>query len=155
MARKPRRVLPRLRARFDRLRPAIQPGDRWELLVVCPRCQACARLVRSWVAEDAAGGSRMRDRLSCGRCGMVQDDPPRLRWWLRTPCCGHVLWATSIRHLELLAAFVAVPLRERLHHNWPDRELLATLPRWLILARHREEVLRGLERLRRMLPAEP
>ncbi len=86
---------------------------------------------------------------------MAQDDPPRLRWWLRTPCCGHVLWATCPQGLELLAAFVASPLRERLRHNWPDRELLAGLPRWLIVARHRDEVLRAIDRLKRMLPPAP
>ncbi len=140
---------PRFRQRFDRAPEPVQIGDRSVRLVVCPRCRGCARLV-----EIAAADGRRR-RVSCGACGAAQDDPPPLRWWLRIACCGHVLWATSADHLRFLAAYVASPLRERLRQHWPDRELLARLPRWLIAARNRDAVLRCIARLEQTLPAEP
>lgn len=71
--------------------------------------------------------------------------------WLRVACCGHTLWARSVRHLELLESYVAASLRERLHDNWPDREYLATLPNWLCLAKNRAAVLRGFVALRQRL----
>lgn len=73
---------------------------------------------------------------------------------LRTMCCGHVLWAHDAEHLQLLEDYVRSPLRERLRIRLGERALLARLPRWLIHARHRDEVLRALARLRRMLVAE-
>jgi hypothetical protein len=61
------------------------------------------------------------------------------------------LWARSARHLSLLADYVAAGLRERLHTNWPDKEYLATLPKWVCLAKNRAAVLRGLAALRERL----
>lgn len=132
--------------RFDRLAPPLRPGDRHERLVVCPRCSGCARLI------DVTGPPNDQRRLSCTACGAVVERPAGFRWWLRTRCCGQVLRASSAEHLALLQAFIGSPLRERLRENWPDRELLARLPRWMILARHRDEVLRAIERLKDMLP---
>jgi len=118
------------------------------LLAVCPRCDGCARVVRRHEGRFRA----YHDRLHCA-CGAIQD-APRVRHWLQTPCCGHVLWATCETHLGLLEDYVRSPLRERLRLRLGDRRLIARLPRWLIVARHRDEVLRALARLRRMLPAD-
>jgi hypothetical protein len=57
----------------------------------------------------------------------------------------------SAEHLDFLQSYVAANLRERLRRNWPDREYLATLPKWLCLAKNRAAVLRGLAALRERL----
>jgi hypothetical protein len=94
--------------------------------------------------------------LTCTHCGLAREQRERCELWLRVACCGRTLWARSARHLTLLESYVAATLRERLHDNWPDREYLATLPKWLCLAKNRAAVLRGFAALRsRLAEAEP
>jgi hypothetical protein len=120
-------------------------------LVVCPRCDGCARFVTDYVGDPPPTRKR---RMYCRACSLVQDEPTAAEPWLRTTCCGHVLWAHDDEHLQLLEDYVRSPLRERLRIRLGERAQLARLPRWLILARHRDEVLRALARLRRMMTAE-
>jgi endogenous inhibitor of DNA gyrase (YacG/DUF329 family) len=69
----------------------------------------------------------------------------RFPFWLRAPCCGdHVLWAFNAEHLDELDAFVRAPLRT----TWGYR-----LPRWIVEAKHRDEVLHTIARLRASLAA--
>lgn len=72
--------------------------------------------------------------------------------YLQTPCAGETLWALNARHLAWLEAFLAASLRE---DAAPTRRKTAVsaLPRWLIVARHRDEALRGIARLRAKLIA--
>jgi hypothetical protein len=75
--------------------------------------------------------------------------------WLQQPCCGEVLWAYNGPHLRFLAEYVGAELRER----WPDTNegwqplggLGRWLPRWVLLAKNRKAVLRGIEALRERL----
>jgi hypothetical protein len=32
--------------------------------------------------------------------------------WLRTPCCGNVLWAYDLRHLDLLEEYVGASVHD-------------------------------------------
>lgn len=63
------------------------------------------------------------------------------------------LWAHNLKHLELIRAYVQAPLRERA--PWYDAgqkmTLVARLPRWIKSAKHRDEVLRAIDRLRASL----
>ncbi|WP_434423120.1 TFIIB-type zinc ribbon-containing protein [Nannocystis pusilla] len=153
MPKRLRRPGPPLRFRqlHDREPQPLRPGTRESILVVCPRCDGCARLVTLY--SDDTPPSRQR-RMHCPACGAIREEPIGLPYWLQTDCCGHVLWATGAEHLQELEDYVRSPLRERLRLFLPDRYRIARLPRWLILARHRDEVLRGLARLRRLLPTE-
>ena len=140
-------------------------------LVVCPRCQGCA-IVRP---RDAAPATRHRywpHRLVCGHCGLVKDwagdhrypmsdyTPPTdpylgLPLWLQTPCCGRTLWACNPSHLAYVESYVAADLRQRRRHpayGWSNTSLPSRLPRWLVLRKHRDEVLRAVERLKGALP---
>ena len=119
-------------------------------------------------------------RLSCGNCGHSQSHPRRLnsewqtiaperysdgeppfgaRLWLRTDCCGNTLWAVNAQHLDYIAAYVAETQRDREFSSspfpgswtWRDRGLAWKLPKWMKLAKNREEVLRAVERLRATL----
>jgi hypothetical protein len=107
-------------------------------------------------------------RLRCKECGFFKDetiasaviggpvDPYFQRpVWLQGDCCGHVLWAYNVRHLDLLEAYVAAKLRERGELvPWAPTSLVERLPTWLKTAKNRAEVLRTIRRLRSTLPAE-
>jgi hypothetical protein len=124
--------------------------------VVCPRCEEQAACVPQ--------PTELR-RLVCPGCGLA---PARTsgstRWggpvdpffglplWLRAGCCGgHVLWAYNRTHLDLLERHVAVDLRER--GDRPGHTVLTRLPAWITAAKHRDEVLRTIRRLRGTLRA--
>lgn len=82
--------------------------------------------------------------------------------WLRTPCCGSkVLWATNDGHLTYLEDSIGASLRERpeavispMGRRWIGRGLSSKLPEWMKSAKHRDEVIAGLARLRAALPAD-
>ena len=134
-----------------------------ECWVACPRCGE--RAVSRAMGEPKWNGPR---RLTCTRCAHVADwhgdriatgdahDPHfGLPLWLRAPCCGQTLWAYNPRHLDFLADYIGATLRERARgdHGWANASLASRLPKWMQLARHRDEVRKGIERLRARLPA--
>jgi hypothetical protein len=145
-------------SRFQEPDEAVAWG--WPLLVRCPRCDGRA----------AVDGSGEEVRLTCPACGLVRDWDGRTRFtggtqtghdgyfgaelWLRSECCGHVLWARNAEHLEYLRAYVAGALREDAPGTNTDhrpKPLSSKLPTWMKEARNRDEVLRHLERMRRTL----
>jgi hypothetical protein len=60
------------------------------------------------------------------------------------------LWAYNLEHLDLIRRYVQASLRERA--PWYDSghkmTLVARLPRWITSAKHRDEVLRAIDKLR-------
>jgi Zn ribbon nucleic-acid-binding protein len=134
-------------------------------LVHCPSCDDKA--VVHW-HEDGL-------RLGCPECGHSQtqnwpqrhfewrqgpswrpnaDQPPcGAALWLETECCGgNRLWALNESHLDYLADYVAETQREREFPSPPgDRQLAYKLPKWMKLAKHRDEILRAIDRLRTTL----
>ncbi|GLY54020.1 hypothetical protein Lesp01_76760 [Lentzea sp. NBRC 102530] len=69
--------------------------------------------------------------------------------WLQAPCAGHTLWALNGAHLDLLESYVGAALREDPDPSSVRRmTILAKLPAWLKSAKHRDEVLRTIRRLR-------
>lgn len=77
-----------------------------------------------------------------------------LPYHLRTPCVGHTLWAANLSHVTYLEEFIGARHRPRKKPG-ASQELGHHLPRWMILARNRAEVLRGLARLREMSSEHP
>lgn len=73
--------------------------------------------------------------------------------WLQTPCCGHTLWAYNADHRAYLEAYVRATLRTAPPHAQPSRNrtLASRLPLWMKRKENREDVLRGLARLERLL----
>lgn len=138
-----------------------------ETLVVCPRCSGRA-ISRPPDSKDGRGWFRSR-RLICTQCSYKKewssreirrnwrglDDYDRLSLWLQTSCCGETLWAYNERHLALLEEFVAATLRER-HRDpatgWSNSSMASRLPQWMQSAKNRPAVLKGLARLRTLLP---
>ncbi|MEV8630727.1 hypothetical protein AB0395_03640 [Streptosporangium sp. NPDC051023] len=156
------------------------PGTSWygllddEILVRCPRCDGLAMVV---LREGGPGhGLFAPRRLLCPACGLGRDwdgdrigryDAPedpyfRLPLWLSSSCCGgRTLWAYGRRHLDLLEDYVAARHRERPFPSGDPgtpasagaRSLVETLPAWIKSAKHRDEILRAVARMRATLDA--
>jgi hypothetical protein len=136
--------------------PASPPRDRR-----CPRCERWIP-VASWKPLQDARRPQ-RQEAACPRCGNVVraalevgstvvglpvDPYFREPLWLQASFQGELLWAWNARHLELLMALVAAPLRERTPGKSRNGTLLSRLPRWMKVAKHRNAVLATLHALR-------
>jgi hypothetical protein len=125
-----------------------------EFWVVCPSCRWRAIVRRTTGAQ-----------LTCSECGHIETltSVRQMRFgdavdsyflqplWLQTDCCGEVLWAYNPRHLRFLRDFVAEKLRDV---GPPGRRNLGNkLPKWMLLAKNREEVLKGISRLEQAVVA--
>jgi hypothetical protein len=142
-----------------------------EILVHCPNCDREASVIPDLEFADDPRRSPLHRRLSCLRCGHTDSwTAPRagIGWtipepsgptdpyfglplWLRANCCGgHVLWAYNAKHLDLLEAYLTARLRERGDYLG-SMSLVERLPAWLKSAKHRDEALRSIRRLRASL----
>lgn len=142
-----------------------------EILVACPRCTACARVVPVGPesSSDITAGPFESRRLVCSSCGLVRQTPvTALRFdgdadpvrdpyfgeplWLQIPCRGHILWAYNSRHLLILTRYVEARLRPRPRDasgNWSNQAVVNRLPEWMITSGSRADVLRAVTRLRK------
>jgi hypothetical protein len=71
--------------------------------------------------------------------------------WLKTTCCGQVLWALNSRHMMALQDYVSAGLRENKLRHHSNRHMYMSLPRWMTSKNNRPDVLRGLKRLQAKL----
>jgi hypothetical protein len=136
-------------------------------LVHCPSCRGRATVYRH---EEGV-------RLACPACGHSRTAPWSRRHydpgptlpapenydagylpfdaplWLETECCGgNRLWAMNESHLDYLGAYVSETQREREFPSPPgNRQLAYKLPKWMKLAKNRDEILRSIDRLRATL----
>jgi len=105
--------------------------------------------------------------LNCGYSKTWTDNRlairPNQEWyfelplWLSLPCCGQVLWAYNVQHLDFLEDFVRAKLRERARDEtfgWSNKSLVSRLPKWIQSAKNRDAVLKCIARLRNKLAAE-
>ena len=139
------------------------------ILVSCPRCNHAARIskIDEGPQEYPLYAPRRFQCFACGhssRCGKsspnsrpngpVIDPYFGLPLWLQINTRHGILYAYNAEHLEWLCLFVEARLRERRADEWGwTNSMAARLPRWVKLAKNRDEVLRGLGRLRRRLAA--
>jgi len=137
-----------------------------EVLVVCPKCAACARQIR---LDEIDPTTQMHARqLVCPKCGLAKKGGlltlPGVRYckdrdltlWLQTPCCGETLWAFNLRHIETIEAYVRADLREQHKHpthGWSNGSFVNRLPQWIKAGDNREEILKGISRLKELLPS--
>jgi hypothetical protein len=152
-------------------------GDRF--LVRCPRCSRRAAITQRDASRHALFDPRMLVCNHCGlvrdwtdhlpgevfiRNGEWCQRPDRKKgisiggpfdWyfglplWLQTPCCGHILWAYNAEHLSFLRRYVSAELR--VSRTTRNKTLANSLPTWMKTAKHRDEVLKGLDRLEALL----
>ncbi len=133
-------------------------------LVKCPKCLERAevrrvsaeRTLRPWQA-----------RFCCVNCAIVQSSQLSgwsenlpVDWifhyplWLQTDCCGQTLWAYNFDHLSFLESYIAAKLRigiiasDSKEVSYRNSTLASRLPRWMIQAKNRDEVLKCIDKLK-------
>ena len=141
-----------------------------EILVVCPRCRACAYITPHPAAKPSSVDYFTPRRVVCRDCGYIKEwegqelgfdwygdpDPMRdsyfgLPLWLQPRCCGHVLWAYNRHHLGIIEKYIQAQLRV-CHPDpklgWYNKRLVNRLPEWMIIAKHRQAVLEAIAKLK-------
>jgi len=132
-------------------------------MVRCPRCDGRAeyRVIPSIEAPH----DRQGPRLVCTSCSLTrQADSPFWRYckdgrdpyfglplWLQTNCRGKVLWAYGPQHVAHVESYIGAEIRERRRHpkwGWSNKSMESRLPRWMVLAKNRDPVLKALNTLR-------
>ncbi|MGH1338261.1 MAG: hypothetical protein ACRBFS_19210 [Aureispira sp.] len=96
--------------------------------------------------------------VTCMHCGYHKAFKPKDAWYklvpitveledfLEIPCCGQTLWAMNVEHLDFLERYVEADLRGRLPNL--NRSLASRLPPWIKSSKNRQEILKGISRLR-------
>lgn len=132
------------------------------VLIVCPRCEACAHVQPSgW--QDA--------RVICESCGLFKEITGKARWshgyevrtgreryseskiWLQTLCCGNTLWALNGEHLAWLESYVGSELRTRnTNDGCRNSSFQSRIPKWISSKKNREQVMAGIQKLKAKLP---
>jgi len=150
------------------------------IYVRCSNCQKCAKVLRIPSDEEAIltddsgriGSWSFRRsfssrKLSCLHCSHTRvwkgearggyggqcDCYFGLPLWLQTSCCGKILWTFNEEHLSFLERYVTAK-----HHikfssaGWiRNKTIASSLPNWIKLAKNRDEVLKGITKLKAMV----
>jgi hypothetical protein len=128
------------------------------ILIECEKCGQCATLRQFTFPRDKRSVVRMGE-CSCLHCGrrwsekVGPDFMTRGPLWLRMPCHKNVLWILNRPHLEFLEEFIGAELREERMEHVSSRRLSAALPRWMLVGKSRNDVLRCLRKLHEKLDA--
>lgn len=134
-----------------------------EFLVVCPKCGSMAKIVP---VEINSG--KLNNRLFAPRKFVCLNCTYRADWdahqiavggnydwyfrrplWLQISCCGETLWAYNRKHLEIIEQYVAAKLRERTAKG--RNSFLSKLPTWIKRAKNRDEILKGIAKMKEKL----
>ncbi|HET9837246.1 MAG TPA: hypothetical protein VFR84_03360 [Candidatus Angelobacter sp.] len=135
----------------------FMPPDR-PILVACEKCGNCATLRKFTFPRDKRSVLRMGE-CSCLHCGHQWSTPAgadfvlRGPLWLRMSCHGNVLWILNREHLDFMEEFIGAELREERMEEVSSRRLSSALPRWMLAAKNRKDVMRCLGKLREKLEA--
>jgi hypothetical protein len=128
------------------------------ILVTCEKCGQCATLLKFLFPRQPKQAWRF-GQCSCLHCGhqwMAQAGfhfYTRGPLWLKMSCCGNVLWILNREHLEFMEQFIGAGLREERMEGLSSRRLSSALPRWMLAAKNRKDVVRCLKKLREKLEA--
>jgi hypothetical protein len=143
---------------FDRSNPILDYIS--EILVHCPRCDHLAQIIPIEALAESVFSPR---RVSCFHCGFSKDwregeitmnDSDHavdcyfgFSLWLKTDCCGHILWAYNRSHLLEIKNYVQASQRERKTDpflGWSNSSLISRLPRWIKAAKNRDEIIKSI-----------
>lgn len=132
------------------------------ILAICPKCHAKALILPA--TKDTV-------KCICTKCSFNKQKSNKKRslgWhediphdgyfgfylWLQIYCCSHSLYAFTIRHLNLLEAYIKADLRERKpsKNGWRcNSSVVAKLPKWIKSYKNREQLLKAIQKLRAKL----
>jgi hypothetical protein len=126
------------------------------VLVTCEKCGQCATL-REFLFPAKPEMVWRFGKCSCLHCSHQWLMPAGFHFfargplWLRMSCHKNVLWVLNRPHLEFLEQFIGAELREERMEENSSRRLSSALPRWMLAAKNRNDVLRCLRKLRETL----
>lgn len=123
------------------------------VLIECGSCGKCATIHRIETLDTIP--TTRAATASCHHCGKTWRLPytyNSLPLWLSTNHRGKNLWALNDSHLKWLEEFIGADVRE--DKLGGSSALHAILPRWMTASKNRNDVMKGLARLRRRLEAE-
>lgn len=138
-----------------------------EFLVVCPKCQGMGKVIPLEIKSDKLNAQLFAPRkFICLKCvyrdnwkahkiltGSNVDWYFRFPLWLQISCCGELLWAYNLEHLEVIERYVSAKLRER--NKKGRNSFLSKLPQWIKSAKNRDEILKAIGKLRTKLSENP
>lgn len=128
-----------------------------------PRRLACAHCTHTdaWPPANSSvktsDGKAIRHHGGVTRLGGPFDPYFRHALWLQAPFRKHTLWFYNPAHIDLIADFVAAPLRTRVRpddRNGADRgwgghaTLLERLPSWIKSTQNRAAILKTIADIR-------
>jgi hypothetical protein len=123
-----------------------------KIYIQCPRCKSRAVITKK---DPQRKGFHDMETLACTKCGYLKQGTllyhkEHLELWLKVSCCGHTLWALNEDHLEYIECFVKAVLRERIRDDlgWHNQSIASRLPKWVQDSKNRDEILKGILKLR-------
>lgn len=148
-----------------------------DVLVECPSCDSQAIIKCNGFSFSASKSNEIK--LVCTHCGYsksLQQKPDSILFslpghqivgkhfyiggavdpffhaplWLRTSCCGNILWAYNYQHLTFLESFVEAKLRERTGKEPSNKSLGSRLPKWMTTKKNRADVIQSIATLKNM-----
>ncbi|MEH7110444.1 hypothetical protein [Bacillus sp. JJ1764] len=145
-------------------------------LVICPRCDHCARVftpINAKGKEEFCYLGHESKSLLCSHCGLTKDIHPKRNWenlwiyyhdlfdekqgvdwyfglplFLQKECCGHNLWFFNLEHLLHVEDYVRKRIRPFGSYYL---SVEARLPKWVKLAKNRDEILSTIEKLKQKI----
>ncbi len=131
------------------------------VLVVCPKCSSKALVIPHGIDEVKCVCTKcsFNKKISNGSrsFGWDMDIPDDgyfgFDLWLQTYCCGHSLYAFTIRHLNLLENYIKADLRERQQNErgWRNVSVASRLPKWIKSHKNREQLVKAIQKLKEKL----
>ena len=131
-------------------------------MVKCPDCNSLAIVTRS---DNSNKDIFTKHKFSGKICAASKKDNKRniisisqnsapyfnYSLWLSAPCCGNILWAYNLKHLDFIEEFVRGKLRERNYHEtygYSNQSLFSRLPKWIQSRKNREKILKVIEKMK-------
>ncbi|KRE02031.1 hypothetical protein M3582_07970 [Priestia megaterium] len=146
----------------------------YEFLVVCPHCASCAKVIA--LDDPSPYIANVRRRFICTACGVIKNKvikangygqarvsyEPKANyevilaenpcdWYFQLPlylqieCSGNTLWALNLEHLNYIENYIEAELRESYPYYL---SVESRLPKWMKLAKNREDVLKAIQKLK-------
>lgn len=128
----------------------------YRIYVKCPRCGCRANINKKNKKNSDLYSPEI---LFCNSCGFIKEgkillNSERTELWLRVQCCGYILWALNEEHLDYIENYIGARLREQERNpklGWCNRNMANRLPKWMKNSKNRTEVLKGIQKLRKMI----
>jgi hypothetical protein len=128
----------------------------YKIYVKCPRCGAKAEINKK---DKENFDLYSTEILFCDSCGFLKEgkmlfNSEELELWLQVQCCGNILWALNEGHLDYIENYIGAKLRERERDpelGWHNQNMASRLPGWMKDSKNRNEVLKGIHKLRKMI----